>query len=76
MSDAVHASNQVLIDGAVFDVPFEGLLRRRTAAEWLRLHDDHPRAGVAIRRVRDGEDGIKFKAIDGVVWHLRLVAAD
>jgi hypothetical protein len=76
MSDAVHPSNHALIDGAVFDGPYEGLLRRRTAAEWLRLHDDHPRAGVAIRRARDGEEGIRFRGIDGVVWHLWLVGAD
>ena len=43
----VHPSNQVLLDGAVFDGPYEGLMRRRTAAGWLALYDHCPRAGAA-----------------------------
>ncbi len=69
----IHASNQALIDGAVFDGPCEGQLRRRTAAEWLSLyaHDHH--ASIAIRRARDGEEEASFRAAGGVVWHLSRI---
>jgi len=68
---AIHPSNRVLIDGAVFDGPYEGNLKRMTAAAWLRRFDHDPRAGRAIRRARDAEEEVSFTAIDGVVWHLR-----
>ena len=74
--DDAHPSNRVLIDGAVFDGPYEGKLKRMTAAEWLAKHAHDVRAGVAIRRARAGEEGAFFRAVDGVVWHLRLVAPD
>ena len=72
----MHASNQALIDGAVFDGPYEGQLHRRTAAEWLSLYAHDRRASVAIRRACGGEDGVSFRAADGVVWHLRRVGPD
>ncbi len=72
----IHASNQALIDAAVFDGPYEGQLRRRTAASWLSLYAQDQRASIAIRRARDGEDGVAFRAADGVVWHLRRVGSD
>lgn len=40
---ATHPSNLVLIDGAVFDGPYEGRLRRGTAAVWLARHAHDPR---------------------------------
>ena len=73
----VHASNRVLVDGAVFDGPYAGSLERMTAAEWLARWGHDVRAGVAIRRARDGgKEGACFRAIDGVVWHLRRVGPD
>ncbi len=74
--NTVHASNQALIDAAVFDGPYEGQLRRRTAAEWLSRYAHDRRASLAIRRARDGEEGASFRAADGVVWHLRRVGPD
>ncbi len=71
-----HASNQALIDGAVFDGPCEGQLRRRTAAGWLSRYTHDHRASVAIRRARDGEEGASFRAAGGVVWHLRRAGPD
>jgi hypothetical protein len=72
----IHPSNLTLIDGAIFDGPHEGQLRRRTAAEWLRRYAHDQRASIAIRRARDGQEGAAFAAIDGVVWHLRRVDFD
>ena len=69
----VHPSNQGLLDGAVFDGPYEGLMRRRSAADWLTLHDHSPRAGAAIRHARNGVEGATFRSLGGVVWHLRRV---
>ncbi len=74
--DDAHPSDRVLIDGAVFDGPYEGKLKRMTAAEWLARHGRDVRAGVAIRRARDGEEGACFRAVDGVVWPLRVVGPD
>jgi hypothetical protein len=71
-----HASDRVLIDGAVFHGPYEGKLKRLTAAEWLARYDFDVRAGVAIRSARDGEEGACFRAVDGVVRHLRRVGPD
>ncbi len=48
-------------------------VRRRTAADWLSRYAHDRRAAVAVRRARDGEDGVSFRAADGVVWHLRRV---
>ena len=36
MIEAIRPSNLVEVDGAVFDGPHEGLMRRATAAEWPR----------------------------------------
>ncbi len=75
-ADATHPSNRVLIDGAVFDGPYEGNFKRTTAAEWLARYDYDVRAGVAIRRARNGDEGCSFRAADGVVWHLRRVESE
>ncbi len=72
----VHASNQILIDGAVFAGPYEGQLRRRAAAEWLSDDAHDHRGSMAIRRARDGEEGASFGTAGGVVWHLRRVGPD
>jgi hypothetical protein len=68
MRDEVHPSNLAVIDGAAFDGPHEGLLRTGTAAEWMRRWAHNHRAQVAIR---DGEEGARFRGVDGTVWHLR-----
>lgn len=70
---SIHPGNRVLIDGAVFDGPYEGNAKRMTAAEWLARYDHDARAGIAIRGARNGDEGRGFRAIDGVVWHLRRV---
>ena len=71
--EMIHPGNRILIDGAVFDGPYEGGCKRMTAAAWLARHDHDVRAGVAIRGARDGGEGCSFRAADGVVWHLRRV---
>lgn len=69
--DAIHPGNLALIDGVVFDDLYEGNLERMAAAEWLGRHPHDIRAGSAVRRTRDGEEGVCFHASDGVVWRLR-----
>lgn len=71
-----HPGNLAVIDGAVFDGPYEGAFRTGTAAEWLARYAHDPRASRAIRRARDGVEGASFVAADGAVWELRLVEGD
>ena len=65
-----HTSNQVTIHGLVTEGPYMGASRSWTAAAWLRFYVEQGRPSTAIRRARDGEKEIEFKAQDGVIWHL------
>lgn len=47
MRQDIHPSNLTLIDGAVFEGAYEGLLRRGTAAEWIRRWAHNRRAQIA-----------------------------
>jgi hypothetical protein len=71
MRQDIHPSNLTVIDGAVFAGAYEGLMRRGTAAEWMQRWTHNHHAQVAIRAARDGEEGARFRAADGTVWHLR-----
>lgn len=71
MQQDIHPSNLTVIHGAVVEGADEGLLRSDTAGDWMRRWSHNHHAQVAIRAARDGEEGARFRAADGTVWHLR-----
>lgn len=69
-----NPANLVVIEGLVVDGAYEGLHRKRTAAEWLTLYVGNKRALSAIRRTRDGDQDVTFRDLTGNVWSLRVAA--
>lgn len=68
----IHPANLAVIALAVMDGPYEGRLRIGTVAEFFRFYDYSRRICDALRRARDGVEGVAFRDSWGITWHARL----